>query len=371
MGQLGFSSGARFIIVLAAFVIVVAGVKAAESIMVTLLLSGFFAIICAPPFILMQKKGVPSWLSLIIVVVVISAIQFVFISVLASSVADFSNDLPKYQARVQDLSGRFIAQMAEWGVDVPPNLMKEYFDPSVALKIAANTLGGLGGVLSNTFLIILTVIFMLFEGMSLPGKIHAAFGHGSHMSKSEQFLENVKQYMSIKTLISLATGTLIYVWLLILGVDYALLWGLVAFLLNFVPNIGSMIAAVPAVLLAVLQLDAFYALLTALGYVFANTVMGNVVEPRFMGKGLGLSTLVVFLSLVFWGWVLGPVGMLLSIPLTIMLKMALESNEETRWMAILMSGDEVLEQEAEKESLEQLEVSEPAEVSQEKGEREE
>lgn len=342
MNQFGFSSGARFLIVLAAFVIVVAGIKAAESIMVTLLLSGFFAIICAPPFVLMQKRGLPSWLSLIIVVVVITTIQFLFISVLVSSVADFTSDLPKYQNRVHSLLAGLIAYLAEWGVDVPPDIIRQYFDPSVALNIVANTLSGLGGVLSNAFLIILTVIFMLFEGMSLPGKLHLAFGDSGHASKSEQFLENVKQYMSIKTVISMVTGVLIYIWLLVVGVDYALLWGLVAFLLNFVPNIGSIIAAVPAVMLALLQLDVFHALLAAGGYVFANVVMGNVVEPRFMGRGLGLSTLVVFLSLVFWGWVLGPVGMLLSIPLTIMLKMALENSEETRWMAILMSGDEVI-----------------------------
>ncbi|MCP5209545.1 MAG: AI-2E family transporter [Hahellaceae bacterium] len=343
MNPTGFSSGARFLVVLASFVIVVAGIKAAESIMATLLLSGFFAILCAPPFVLMQKKGLPSWLSLLIVVVGITVIQVLFVSVLASSISEFTNDLPKYQGRVNVLLGSAIGYLAEWGIDVPKNLVQQYFDPSVALKIVANTLGSLGGVLSNAFLIIVTVIFMLFEGMSLRAKLHLAFGDGGHVSKSELFLENVKQYMTIKTLISMVTGVLIYIWLLIVGVDYALLWGLVAFLLNFVPNIGSIIAAVPAVLLAMLQLDAFHALLASLGYIFANVVMGSIIEPRYMGRGLGLSTLVVFLSLVFWGWVLGPVGMLLSIPLTIMLKMALESNDETRWMAILMSGDEIVD----------------------------
>lgn len=127
------------------------------------------------------------------------------------------------------------------------------------------------------------------------------------------------------------------------GIDYALLWGVLAFLLNFVPNIGSIIAAVPAVLLALIQLGPFSALMTAMGYLIANMVMGNIIEPRYMGKGLGLSTLVVFLSLVFWGWVLGPVGMLLSVPLTMLMKIALESSDETRWLAILMGPDIVPE----------------------------
>ncbi|MFQ5519051.1 MAG: AI-2E family transporter [Mariprofundus sp.] len=136
-----------------------------------------------------------------------------------------------------------------------------------------------------------------------------------------------------------ATGIFISIWLAVIGVDYPLLWGLVAFLFNFVPNIGSIIAAVPAVLLALIQLGSGEALMAGVGYVIANVVMGNVVEPKFMGKGVGLSTLVVFLSLVFWGWVLGPVGMLLSVPLTMIVKLALESRADTQWLAVLLGPD--------------------------------
>ena len=145
--------------------------------------------------------------------------------------------------------------------------------------------------------------------------------------------------MAIKTLISLATGVIVTLMLLIIGVDYPLLWGLLAFVLNFVPNIGSIIAAVPAVLLAVIQLGVIYALITAMAYFILNLFMGNVIEPRFMGRELGLSTLVVFLSLLFWGWLLGPVGMLLSVPLTITARIALDSRDDTRWIAILLGPD--------------------------------
>jgi AI-2 transport protein TqsA len=124
--------------------------------------------------------------------------------------------------------------------------------------------------------------------------------------------------------------------LFVIGVDYPIMWGMLAFAFNFIPNIGSIIAAVPAVLLAVVQLGPGSALEAAACYVAINMVVGNVIEPRFMGKGLGLSTLVVFLSLLFWGWVFGPIGMLLSVVLTMTLKMLLESSEETRWMALLL-----------------------------------
>jgi len=124
--------------------------------------------------------------------------------------------------------------------------------------------------------------------------------------------------------------------MLFVGVDYPLLWGLLAFLLNFVPNIGSIIAAIPAVIQVLVQLGFSAALVVAGGYLVINILIGTFIEPRYMGRGLGLSTLVVFLSLVFWGWVLGPVGMLLSVPLTITAKIALESHDGTRWVAIML-----------------------------------
>ena len=308
--------------------------------MVTFLLSGFFAIICAPPFLLMQKKGLPAWLSLIAVVIFISLFQILLISIIGSSAKAFSGDLPVYQEKLRGMLSHFITTLGSWGVEIPQERLMETFDPSSIFKTAMSALGSLGAVLSNSFLIILTVIFMLFESLSLPNKLHQAFGeNSSQMRHIQRFLDTVKTYMTIKAVISLATGAIIYLGLLIIGVDYPLLWAIFAFFLNFVPNIGSIIAAIPTVLLAIIQLGPLSALFTAFLYIAANMVMGNVVEPRFLGKGLGLSTLVVFLSLVFWGWVFGPVGMFLSVPLTMLLKIAFESNEETEWIAIMMGAD--------------------------------
>lgn len=339
----GFSSASRVIFVLAAFTILVAGMRAADSLMITFLLSSFFAIICAPPFMYMLNKGVPAWLSLTAIVIFICLLQLILISIITTSVSDFSKDLPQYQDRLQSLMEQVFTLLAGWGVNIPQDRLSQYFDPSAIFKLAVAALGNLGGVLSNSFLIVLTVIFMLFEGVSIPAKLRKAFGENSAlMSHIQRFLDTVKQYMTIKTVISLITGVIIYLWLLALGVDYPLLWALLAFLFNFVPNIGSIIAAVPTVLLALIQLGPLSALLVAAGYMMVNMVMGNVIEPRYMGRGLGLSTLVVFLSLVFWGWVFGPVGMLLSVPLTMLLKIAFESSEDTQWLAILM-GPEVSE----------------------------
>jgi predicted PurR-regulated permease PerM len=181
------------------------------------------------------------------------------------------------------------------------------------------------------------VIFILIEASGFPRKLQAAFpnpektlGHFKAMTGS------VNQYMGVKAIFSLATGVLVWILLALIGVDFAPTWGLLAFLLNFIPNIGSFIAALPAILLALIQLGLPAALEALLGYLVVNITIGNFLEPRFMGRRLGLSTLVVFLSLLFWGWVLGPIGMVLSVPLTMIAKIALAANEDSRWLAVLL-----------------------------------
>lgn len=142
----------------------------------------------------------------------------------------------------------------------------------------------------------------------------------------------------IKTIISLATGVIVWIFLAVVGVRFAFIWGLLAFLLNYIPNIGSVLAAIPPLIQALLFNGLGDALVVAGGFIAVNMVIGNILEPRVMGRGLGLSTLVVFLSLIFWGWLLGPVGMLLSVPLTIVARIALETTEGGYRLAVIL-GD--------------------------------
>jgi predicted PurR-regulated permease PerM len=208
------------------------------------------------------------------------------------------------------------------------------------MQLVANMLTGLGGILTNTFLIGLTVIFILLEASSFQKKARAAFGNPKGVSDQfGQFTTAINHYLGIKTLMSLGTGIIVTIWVWLLGIDFPMIWGLLAFLLNYVPNLGSIIAAIPAVLLAYIQYDPGRMLLVAFGYVVINVVFGNFIEPRMMGRKLGLSTLVVFLSLVFWGWLWGPVGMLLSVPMTMIVKITLESYESTQWLGILMDSE--------------------------------
>lgn len=328
------------LLVTASLVITVAGMKASAELLVPFLLATFIAIICAPPLFWLTRHRVPTGLAVTIIIGVLLLIGYLMGTFVGSSVTDFTRSLPEYQQRLSGESQALVELANLFGLDVSAGSLKERFNPAAVMGMVSNTLSGLGGVLTNTFLILMTVIFILFEVSGLPHKIKVSLsGDSGVVDKLEGFTKSVNQYLAIKSWVSLATGTLVAVWLAILGVDYPLLWGLLALLFNFVPNIGSIIAAVPAVLLAFIQVGGGTAAAAAAGYVVVNLVMGNLIEPRFMGRELGLSTLVVFLSLVFWGWLLGPVGMLLSVPLTMIVKIALESSDQSRWIAVLLGPD--------------------------------
>ena len=324
----------------AAFVVVVAGMRAAESIVVPFLLSVFIAIISAPPLFWLEHKGLPRWLALLIVIAVIIAVGIGVTTLVGNSIREFSRDLPEYRARINAQVLPIVEWLRAKGMAIPAGEYMSYFEPGAAVQLVADLLNGFGRVLGNAFLIFLTVVFILFETASFPRKFRAVADDPDHaLDRFAVFRENVKRYLVIKTVASLGTGVVIGLWLAMLGVDYPVLWGLLAFLLNYVPNIGSIFAAVPAVLFAAVQLGPGAALWSAAGYLVVNILVGSVIEPRFMGRGLGLSTLVVFLSLVFWGWVLGPVGMFLSVPLTMMFKIALDSRPDTHWIAVLLGPE--------------------------------
>ena len=330
------------VITLAGLVVIVAGVQASKAIMVPFLLAIFIAIVTAPPMLWMQRKGLPRWLGLLIVVLGVLGVGLVFVSLIGTSIKDFSQDIPLYESKLENQRTAIIAWLDHHGIKTSKLALKDIFNPAAAMKLVGNVLNSLGNVLTNGFLILMTVIFMLMEAASFPAKIDSIWRNPqTSQAYLDKFVGDVKHYMAIKTVTSLVTGFLAAAWLTILGVDYPLLWGLLAFALNYVPNIGSIIAAVPPVLLAIVQLGLVRAIGTAAGYLVINLLMGNLIEPRFMGRGLGLSPLVVFLSLLFWGWVLGPVGMLLAVPLTMTAKIALDSREETRWIAVIL-GPQVI-----------------------------
>lgn len=332
--------GTHWLVGLAAFIVIIAGLKAASQIVVPFMLSVFIAIICAPAMSSLRQRKVPTWLAILLVVFLILIGVGSVALLVGASLDSFSSQLPNYKLRFADEMSNVVETVNSFGLHISYDQIKGYVDPSAIMQMVANALRGIGSVLTNLILVVMIVIFILFEAVELPKKLSLAFSDTSQsLGRFESFIKSVNRYLVIKTLVSVLTGVLITCWMWVLGVDFPILWGVCAFLLNFVPNIGSIIAAVPAVLLAFVQLGGLSAGLTAMGFLVVNLIVGNVIEPRYMGKGLGLSTLVVFLSLLLWGWVFGPVGMLLSIPLTIIMKLAFEANPKMHWLAVMIDSE--------------------------------
>lgn len=324
----------------AAFVIIVAGMKSAAVLIVPFLLAVFLSIICVPPLFWMQKKGIPGIVGIFILMSGVIAMQMLLVTLVSSSINDFSSNLPFYQDRLKILTVQSLEILSNKGVELETSKLAEVFNPSRILKLVANTLNGLGSVLTHTFFVFLTFIFILSEASGFPNKLRAILNDkNTDLKKYAQITAGVNQYLAIKTLTSLGTGIAIAIWLAVQGVDFPVMWGVFAFLLNYIPNIGSFIAAIPAILLALIQMGPLAAGIAALGFLIVNVLVGSVIEPKVMGQGIGLSALVVFLSLAFWGWVLGPVGMLLSVPLTMGVKIALSGGESTKWLSILLGSN--------------------------------
>jgi AI-2 transport protein TqsA len=328
------------ILILACFIIVVAGMKAANSILVPFFLAVFIAVICAPSLFWLHRKGVPKILALVIILTGILIIGALFGALIGPSLNAFLSSLPGYQEKLTTHIATLISWFHEKGINIPKDEVAGVFHPGWVMSLAGNILSTLSSVLTDTFLILLTVVFILLEAADLPKKLRIVFKNPERsLATIERFSQHAMRYLVIKTLISAAVGMVIWLWLLILGVDYPVLWGTLSFLLNYVPNIGAIIAALPVAILALVQLGVGYALLTLLGFAVVHIVIGNIIEPKLTGKGMSLSTLAVFLSLVFWGWVLGPVGMILSVPMTSLVKIALEGYEKTQGVAFILGSN--------------------------------
>lgn len=339
----GRSHVLRGLVGIAAFVIVIAGMRAARPVLVPLLVAAFVALVCVPVVNALRRRRFPNGLAVTVVVLGVVAGVGGVGAFVGSSLTAFVQALPTYEAGLAAQTASALDWLQRHGLPVPNREgLLDAVDPGAALGLAAVLLNEVGALLTNGVLVMLAVVFILLEVGSFRYKARRALGMPeATFPQLAAFMHAMKRYIVIKTEVSLITGVLVAVWLAILGVDFPLLWGLIAFLLNYIPNIGSIIAAIPGTLLALVQLGLWPAFLVALGYLAINMVMGNFLEPRWMGHGVGLSPLVVFLCLIGWGWVLGPVGLLLSVPLTMTVKIAAESFPETRWLAVLLGPEDV------------------------------
>ena len=249
--------GVRFLVAAASFVVVVAGLRAATQLILPFLVSVFLAIISLPLLNWLHRKKVPPPLAIVLTVMAAVAVMAVMVLVVRQSVNEFANVAPLYQARLQELVTSVVdrVQGLGQGLGIQTSGWDDFVNPGVALDLMGGTLGAVAGLLSNTFLntflVLLTVIFILLEAAGFSRKLSAAFGDERvHLQPFERITRQVQNYLGIKTLVSLATGVAAGVWVAVLGLDFPLLWGLLAFIFNYIPNLGSVLAGVPPVLLA-------------------------------------------------------------------------------------------------------------------------
>lgn len=339
MAGSGQTSAFRSLVIVAALVVIVAGLKLAGAVLLPFLVAVFLSVLATPLVLWIEQRGIPPGWAVSLTMVAVLGLLVGFGALVTGSIAGFEQAVPGYRTALDSVFDGVVQRVGGYGIDLEQALREQSIEPGMVVGMAGSFMGNVIAALSNTALVVLTMVFILLEVAGFPAKLRAALGDpGADLSEFTEIMAEVQRYLVIKTAVSAATGLCVALLLAAVGVDFAVLWGLVAFLLNFIPNIGSLIAAVPAMAVALVQpgLGLLPMLAVGLGYLVINTIIGNIIEPQLMGRRLGLSPLVVFLSLVFWGWVWGSVGMLLSVPLTIVVRIVLERSPSLRWVAVLL-----------------------------------
>ena len=325
---------------IAAFIIIIAAAMYAEAIISPLLMAIFISIICAQAVRWLKKKKVPDGLAVTIVVLLILGFYVGLFELISTSLSLFIQDAPKYQESLQETRESFRQFLADRGMGGAIIGEQGSIDPARIMEFTKQVVANLRQMISEELTFILLTIFLVAEIKSINLKMEVISKYSStSMDYFKSIDHNIRHYLSIKTITSMATGILVGISLALIGVDYPVLWGFLAFLLNYIPTIGSFIAAIPAVLFSILALGFPTTFLTIGAYVIINFSIGSVLEPKILGRGLGLSTFVVFFGLIFWGFTFGYVGMFLSVPIMMVIKIILEKNPKTKWVAAMLGTE--------------------------------
>ncbi len=324
---------------LSAIVIIIVGLKMASQAAVIIFLSIFIASILSPLMYYLQKMKIPKSIALVFVLLLVFTLLLGIMYIVNTSLTDFITNLPFYEERLRGMVVDVLNWLNGLGLHLEPKSILESLNIAALFNMTASTVGNIGVFASKLLLVIIGVAFLLVGSRNFGTKVDIIFKSDERSKKNfELFAHNIQKYFTIKTFTSLLTGALITTTLLMFDIPYPFLWGFLGFMLNFIPVVGSIIASIPALMLALIHHDISAFAWLALIYLIINNLISNILEPKFMGDGLGLSPAMIFFSLIFWGWVLGPVGMFLAVPLTMTLKIAFDSNPQTEWIGVLLSN---------------------------------
>ncbi|MFM7181003.1 MAG: AI-2E family transporter [Verrucomicrobiales bacterium] len=347
-----FTGSLRALVGMAAAILVLGAVKLAADFLIPVMLGFFIAVLSFPIMRFLQSKRVPHWLALFLTLVFDLSVLIGIAFLGASLFQDFQAKWTSFYAiRLRDLSIQGVAwaetTLSGAGISGFRESFNEFINVDAILELASDNVGSvLSGVTATLKLIILVLLlvgFMLAEGSSFARKLPSVRAAGGpDFGALTRVTGDVQKYLGIKTFVSAATGLCAWALCAGTGLDFALLWGIVAFALNFIPAIGSIVAAIPPMLLALVQNGFGHFALIGAGYLLINTIWGNIIEPTLQGRRFGIATIVVVLSVLFWGWLLGVAGMFLAVPLTMLVKVALDMSPELRWLSALLETEKAV-----------------------------
>ena len=377
-GRRNIEIGVRTLLILATLVIVIAGLKAAERFFVPFLLALFIATVSFPITAWLRRHKVPRFFAVITTVLV----DFAFLAgVVLIGVTLIGELQEKWESKYQAQSTQKLAQTEDWAVativkwsNVPEeearrnvrayvteDLTKQLSNIKVEdiVGLGTNVVGRVTAFLGAAFIVVLFTVFMLMEARMFGRRLSLiAEARGPNFERMLHAGKDIQRFLGIKTVVSLATGFLAGFLCWAAGLDFFILWGILAWALNYIPVMGSIVAGIPPTILTLVLMGWPSALAVGVGYVAINTFLGNFIEPMMMGRRFGISTLVVIISVMFWGWVWGPVGMFLAVPIMMMLKVILENSYEFRWIAVAISKEKGELADDEKELKEAVEAVE-------------
>ncbi len=328
----------RMLLGLASAVAVLAGMRVGAPILGPVFIALMITLAWSPGSDWLQKHGWrPTYAALTGIVLGIVVIAL-FVGLVWVSLIQLQGKLPDYQPRIAVLQQIIQQKLADLPFDTSGIWTSEILQPGAIIGYGLTTIRRLTQTAGNMGLLMLLMAFMMLESTRFPQKINKAMGSRSTtVANLTRFGESIRSYVAISAVFGLIAAVINTVFLLAIGVDFAVLWGVLSFLLSFVPNIGFIIALVPPALMALVEFGFTRAVVVIVVYTIINSVVDNVIKPRFVGATVDLSPLVVVISLLFWGWLLGPMGALVAVPLSIGVKFFFESFEESMWIAHLMS----------------------------------
>jgi len=322
---------------IATSIVIIAGFKAASEIVVILFLSIFIASIFSALLNLLYKNKIPKIAAYLLVTLIFIALIMLITYMVNSSLNSFNNNLPMYEQKIRSLIVNNVKYI-DYGFEIDEKQILNNLDFNYFFKFSTKLLGGIGTFFSKLLLIFIGVAFILSESKSFEKKLKIIFKKDSKkLNNFKLFSFNLQKYFIVKSFTSFLTGFFVYILLIFFKVDYPILWAVLAFLFNFIPVIGSIVASIPAILLTLISIDINSTFWLILFYMVINISISNIIEPKLMGEELGLSPMVIFFSLILWGWILGIAGMFLAVPITMTLKIAFESTQNTKWIGILLS----------------------------------